>query len=87
MNKKNFGAFFDQFFNFLKMQKSPIVGDRRPIKFFKIGFLAMGGGLKYQKRIKTQLLRTTALKKVHIRKYNSFFRFQGQYDPPWSTKG
>ena len=42
----------------------------------------MGGGLKYKKRIKTQLLRTTALKKVHIRKYNSFLRFRSQNDPP-----
>ena len=54
----------------------------KPPKIFQNGFSAMLGGLKYQERIKTQLLRRTAPTKFHKRKYKPFIESWGQNDPP-----
>ena len=85
MNKKKIGAFFDPFFDFLKIRKISNVQRQKAPKNFQNDFLPMGGGLKYQKRIKTQLLRSTGPRKLQKRKYKSLNEFRGQNDPPpWS---
>ena len=80
---KNFwGPFLAHFSIFWKKRKIFNLQRPKAPKNFQNHFLPMGGGLKYHKRIKTQLLRSTGPRKIDKRKYKSLNEFRGQNDPP-----
>ena len=68
MNKKIFGAFFDPFFDFLKIRKISNIQQQKAPKNFQNDFLAMGGGAKIPKKDKNSATEKHSTQKTQKKK-------------------